>query len=69
MKSESPKCPKCGSEKVACHLYGLFPAEEDVKSIELRGYRVEYRGCWDGDSYLYACDACNHGWELEHGEP
>ena len=72
MKSESPKCPKCGSEKVACHLYGLFPAEEDVKSIELRGYRVEYKGCVledDNDSYAYTCDTCHHGWELEHGEP
>jgi hypothetical protein len=63
MKPELPKCPKCGSGKVAYHLYGLFPGEEDVKSIELIGYRVEYRGCWDGDSYVYARDTCNHGWD------
>ncbi len=42
MKPESPKCPKCGSGNVAYHLYGLFPEEEDVKSIELISYRVEY---------------------------
>ena len=63
MKPELPKCPNCGSGKVAYHLYGLFPEEEDVKSIELISYRVEYRGCWDGDSYVYACDTCNHGWD------
>mgnify|MGYP002637574870 FL=1 len=63
MKSELPKCPKCGSGKVAYHVYSLFPGEEDVKSIELIGYRVEYRGCWDGDSYVYACAPFNHGWD------
>jgi hypothetical protein len=41
MKSELPKCPKCGSAKVVYYLYGLFPKEKDVKSIELISYRVE----------------------------
>jgi len=70
MKSESPKCPKFGSEKVAYHLYGLFP-EEDVKSMELIGYRVGYEGCVvedDNDSYVYTCDTCHHGWKKD-GDP
>ena len=67
MKSESPKCPKCGSEKVAYHLYGL-PSEGYVKSMESKGYRVELEGCVppladDDDAYIYTCDTCHHGWE------
>ena len=64
MKSELPKCPKCGSEKVAYHLYELFPREEHVKSIELIGYRIEYEGCVvEDNSHVYTCDTCNHGWD------
>ena len=73
MNPELPKCPKCNSKKVAYHIYGMPPFNH-AEEMELKGYRVELEGCCvpplaDDDAYVYTCDSCNHGWELEHGEP
>lgn len=57
-----PRCPKCGSEKVAEILWGM-PAYSEELQYDLDEGRVVLGGCFvgeDGEDPFWHCTSCGH---------
>ena len=58
----APKCPECGSNKVANIIYGYVELSEDLKK-ELDAGRTRLGGCCvSEDSHVWRCNSCHHEW-------
>ena len=60
MSTEYPKCPKCGSDKVAAIQFGN-PSPEMIEEAE-RGHIVLGGCCIEEDDPEWHCKDCEHEW-------
>jgi hypothetical protein len=66
MIHEKPKCPKCGSDKLASLLYGL-PIEDDYLHERVRRREVILMGCTVGpDDPQLQCLECDYQFSIKH---
>ena len=62
MKNKPTVCPKCGSSKVACIMYGLPAMNEEMEKDLNEGTIVLGGCCVSQESPAWKCIYCDHLW-------